>query len=601
MSESKLIIPEVIFPPSSESVKVVTPQEIPSEPTEPGNPSESILGSNEDNGANPTSDATMESVTVATSTGEIPTSDKIDDLSVMIPKDYLANVKRRYLLLAKATKSGDLRLLQRQMCVNDILYWVNLYCCTYNPRKPVSTIPFITWAYEDKLILDLVEKVRKQEDILIDKSRDMGVTWCVLLVYTWFWQFGGEGQDFLVGSRKEQYIDGIGNMDTLLEKIRFLIRNQPRWLQPDKFDMKLHGNYLKIINPATKSTITGEATNNNFSRSGRRKSIFFDEFAFWECDQQAWRASADSTNCRIVVSTPYGFSNQFAKLRHSGAIDVRSLHWTLHPEKDQAWYDNECKRRNFDKVEIAQELDINYEGSSEGVLFEFSDLKSAIHNQPVLSKERIVVVCDPAGQGDDEAVFYVSNNGVIVERKFFATSTDPQLAAEAILLINKYKAQVFEADSIGNSVCDLTTQLLGKNERGVKVINFKSSEKAKNPTSYFNRRDEVYHKAALAMKSGSVQMDDDYTLQCQLNATTYKKDNGRIFILSKEEVKEKLKNFDKKSSPDRADAWVLITDALSFTHSFSEVKQAAPFRNNGGFQDEVRSGEEYGSWGDFSE
>lgn len=482
------------------------------------------------------------------------------------------------------------------MCKNDILFWVNQYACTYNPRKNPSTIPFITYEYEDKLIRDLVEKIEKQEDILIDKSRDMGVTWCVLLVFTWFWLFKGEGQDFLLGSRKEQYIDVVGNMDTLMEKVRFLVRNLPKWMQPKGFDWKTHSNYMRLLNPHTKSTITGEATNANFSRGGRRRGIFFDEFAFWETDAQAWRASADSTNCRIVVSTPCGFNNEFAKLRHGGNIDVRTLHWTLHPEKDRAWYENECKRRG-DAVAIAQELDINYEGSAEGVLFEFNELKKAVNNSPLMSPDRIVVVCDPAGQGEDEAVFYASNNGVIIERKFIASSTDVQLAAEAIFLINKYKAQVFEADSIGNSVCDLVTQLLGRNERGVKVIKFKSSEKAKEPTSYFNRRDEVYHKASVAMKSGNVQVDDDYTLQKQLNATKYKKDNGRIYISSKEEVKASIT---PQSSPDRADAWVLIADALTYTHSIKEVQQHEGFRKLV-HHDEVRSGQEYGDWGDTFE
>jgi len=82
----------------------------------------------------------------------------------------------------------------------------------------------------------------------------------------------------------------------------------------------------------------------------------------------------------------------------------------------------------------------------------------------------------------------------------------------------------------------------------------------------------------------------------QLNATKYKKDNGRIFITSKEEVKDAI-----GTSPDRSDAWVLIHDALSYTHSFAEVKAVAPFRNNRlGIHEEIKSGEEYGSWGDFA-
>lgn len=512
------------------------------------------------------------------------------------PKDYDQNVEFRLGLVAKAEKSGEIQGLLNGICADDILFWVNCFAMTYNPRKTPSTLPFLTYAYEDTLILELVEAVRSQKDILIEKSRDMGVTWCVLLVYTWFWQFHGEGQDFLVGSRKEQYIDVVGNMDTLMEKVRFLIRNQPKWMRPKGFDFKTHSNYMRILNPATKSTITGEATNNNFSRGGRRRSIFMDEFAFWECDQSAWRASADSSNSRIAVSTPYGYNNQFAKLRHSGSINVKTLHWKLHPEKDQEWYDNECKRRNNDSVEIAQELDINYEGSEQGVLFDFNEMKKAVRNEPVMSQDRKVVALDPAGEGKDEAVFYVNNNGNIVERKFIAKSNGMELAAEALAFITKYRAQVFICDAIGSDVISIVNSLLGRNENNVKVIAFKSSEKAKDPIKYYNRRDEIYHQACLQMKSGNVGMDDDYTLMKQLNATKYKTDNGRIYITPKEEIKEKV-----GSSPDRADAWVLSVEGLKYTHSAREVKNAEPYRHNMGIIDSVRSGEEYGSWGDLSD
>ena len=509
------------------------------------------------------------------------------------PKDYEQNVEFRQTLIGRAQRNTDVRELVYLECRDNILFWVNCFATTYNPRKTPSTLPFITYEYEDKLILELVECVKNQKDILIDKSRDMGVTWCVLLVYVWFWQFHGEGQDFLVGSRKEQYIDVMGNMDTLLEKVRFIIKNQPAWMRPKGFNFKNHSNYLKIVNPDTKSTITGEATNNNFSRGGRRRSIFLDEFAFWECDQAAWRASADSSNCRIVVSTPFGFNNQFAKLRWSGAINVKSLHWKLHPEKDQAWYDNECKRRNNDAVEIAQELDINYEGSDEGILFNFNDMKKAAKNEPLMSRERKVVSLDPAGEGDDEAVFYVSNNGNIVERKFIAKSNAMELGAEALNLISKHKAQVFICDAIGNDIISIVTNLLGKNPENVKVIAFKSSEKARDTIKYYNRRAEAYHEAATQMKSGNVQVDDDYTLMKQLNATKYSSKNGRILISPKEEIKEKV-----GSSPDRADAWVLAVEGLRYTYSKDEVRAAAPFRKNFSLVEEVTSDKTYGDWGD---
>ena len=540
-----------------------------------------------------TPEATTIAPSAETSAEEVIVSPK-ESGPIKYPKDYEGNVDYRLRMLLKLTNNKKMQMIVTDLCKEDILWWCNSFLATYNPRKNPSNIPFITYDYEDKLILDLVDSIRNQKDILIEKSRDMGVTWCVLMVFTWFWQFHGEGYDFLVGSRKEQYIDGIGNMDTLMEKVRFLIRNQPKWMRPQGFKWESDSNYMKIINPHSKATITGEATNNNFSRSGRRRAVFFDEFAFWECDSNAWRASADATNCRIVVSTPCGFNNQFAKLRHSGSIPVKTLHWTLHPEKDKAWYENECKRRNNDAVEIAQELDINYEGSEEGVLFEFAELKKAVSNEPLLSPDRIVISLDPAGEGEDEAVFYVSNNGQIIERKFIAKSNDPQLATESIMLITKHKAQVFISDSIGNSVADLVVQLLGKNELGVKVVKFDSRKKSIDP-GYFNDRDRVYGEASRQMKAGLVQVDEDYTLQRQLNATKYKKDNGKMYVMAKEEIKAVV-----GSSPDRADSWVLMVEALKYTHSAKEVRQHETYRQVV-LHDEVLSGEEYGKWGDVIE
>lgn len=43
------------------------------------------------------------------------------------------------------------------------------------------------------------------------------------------------------------------------------------------------------------------------------------------------------------------------------------LHWSIHPTKDQKWYDDECQRMNED--EIARELEINYSLSVSGKVF----------------------------------------------------------------------------------------------------------------------------------------------------------------------------------------------------------------------------------------
>src|SRR3990167_11138734 len=107
------------------------------------------------------------------------------------PKDYAENLNYRLKLILKLQNNPKMQMIVSDLCREDILFWVNSFCATYNPRKNPSTIPFITYDYEDKLILDVVDSIKNQKDLLIEKSRDMGVTWCVLLVFTWFWQFHG--------------------------------------------------------------------------------------------------------------------------------------------------------------------------------------------------------------------------------------------------------------------------------------------------------------------------------------------------------------------------------------------------------------------------
>src|SRR3990167_9414964 len=57
-------------------------------------------------------------------------------------------------------------------------------------------------------------------------------------------------------------------------------------------------------------------------------------------DEAAWTSTADVTPCRIVISTPVGAANKFARLAlgQDSKIKICTLHWTLHPEKNKDCY-----------------------------------------------------------------------------------------------------------------------------------------------------------------------------------------------------------------------------------------------------------------------
>ena len=299
-------------------------------------------------------------------------------------------MKRRELSLA-CDEDAEIRARTLTAARKDIKFWINYFCWTKDPKKPHAKIPFFLYPFQEDYLQDLVSAIENGEDLLIEKSRDMGASWMVLYVYAWYWLFV-PNSDFRVGSRKEDFVDKIGDMDTLLEKVRFCLNELPRWMLPEGYNAGEHATYMKIRNPENQNTIIGESANAHFGSGGRRKSIFLDEFAKWEqsISYAAWTATADITKCRLVTSTPVGSGNKFAELARGTKEKIKkvTLHWTLHPEKNPGtyyfngpdsipiepekayelwrkglkvrspWYDRECERRS--EADIAQELDINY-------------------------------------------------------------------------------------------------------------------------------------------------------------------------------------------------------------------------------------------------
>lgn len=311
----------------------------------------------------------------------------------MVPKTFRENLRFRRNLIEQACQDFDFARELWAMCSRDILFYVNTFVWTYDPRKNPSALPFITYPFQDEALLEMRSCIGV-EDMLIEKSRDMGASWICLIAMEWLFHFR-ELQTFLLVSRKEDYVDASGNSDSLFWKIDFIHKNQPAWLRPETERRRLH-----MRNVSNGSTFDGESTNGDVGRGGRRTALLLDEFAAVENGHSILSATADVTNTRIFNSTPKGTGNAFYDVRETGVRKLR-FHWTRHPEKaaglytskdgdlvvvDQdyqfaegydflldgkyrsPWYDRECGRRAH-PMEIAQELDIDYLGSD----FQFFD------------------------------------------------------------------------------------------------------------------------------------------------------------------------------------------------------------------------------------
>lgn len=288
--------------------------------------------------------------------------------------------------------------LELALSAEDAVHWCNSWVWTLDPRGP-GLIAFDLFPRQVEFFDWLAEREMSQSDGLVEKSRDMGITWLCVAKAVHGWLFR-DGFSAGFGSRKEKYVDEIGDPDSIFEKARILIENLPAWMLPIGYNRSRHAGYCKIINPVNGNTITGEA-GDNIGRGGRKTIYFVDESAFIERAELLERSLSQTTNCRIDVSTPNGIGNPFYRKRHGGGVPVFTFHWRDDPRKGQEWYAEQC--RKLDPVTIAQELDIDYTASIEGVCIPAAWVRAAVGFDLERGGE-VIVGYDVAEEGADVSV-----------------------------------------------------------------------------------------------------------------------------------------------------------------------------------------------------
>lgn len=318
-----------------------------------------------------------------------------------VPKDPVENVKYRVDLLRHSKTSREFQRGLVEMCRRDLLFYVNTFLWQFNPRKTdVQVGPFITWGYQDEGFREMLRCIRcdcgespeiHQHDLCIEKSREMGASWMLLIVFEWLWHFH-PWQKFLLISRNEKAVEDE-DPDSLFWKIDFMHRHQPDWLKP-----RIKRRKLFYGNEDNGSTITGQASTGKAGVGGRATAMGIDEFSQIDDDYEVLHRTSDTTGCRIFNFTHKGLDTAAYELTQR--VDMRKLrlHWSSHPDKVHGlykyvtepnphvevydkryvfredfafvmdgklrspWYDEQCRRKG-DPRAIAMDLDIDPAGS----------------------------------------------------------------------------------------------------------------------------------------------------------------------------------------------------------------------------------------------
>lgn len=176
----------------------------------------------------------------------------------------------------------------------------------YEPRNAnkgdPTRIPAVPFPRQQEFIEWIHDRFLQRKSGPVEKSRDSGATWIASAFAVWIWLFF-PGTSVGFGSRKEILVDRNGDMSSIFEKVRSIIRSLPSYLKPYGFSEKTHLNYMRILNPENDATIIGEA-GDNIGRGGRTSLFFVDEAAFLERPELVDAGLTATTDCRIDISTP---------------------------------------------------------------------------------------------------------------------------------------------------------------------------------------------------------------------------------------------------------------------------------------------------------
>lgn len=467
--------------------------------------------------------------------------------------DYTEIYKVRMERLKTIRKTPGMAGGLKEFYKTDPVKFITDWGMTFDPRNAEiglpTTIPFLLFPKQAEFIQWLYDKWIARDDGLAEKSRDMGVSWLCVAFAGWMWIFH-PGTVVGFGSRKEEYVDKLGDPKSLFWKVRKFLALIPHDLMPAGYSEQKHAPHMRILNPENQSVIVGEA-GDNIGRGNRTSIYFKDESAFYEHADMIDSALSMTSNCKIDVSTPNGNGNAFYRKRHSGKVAVFTFRWQDDPRKDVDWYKKQCAL--LDPVIIAQEIDIDYNASTTDAWISGDDVADAQSNGPadVQAIGGWIIGIDAAHFGDDESVIHARKGRLNLKQVVKRKLDGPQLAGAVSEFCRTLQERpigiVIELDGPGVSCFDT----LRMGSYSDIVIGIHTGARQADNVNY-NLKAKLWRAARDYLADRPVSIDADPEFKSQICSVKYKYKDGLLIMQSKKEYKAEL-----SKSPDRADAFVL--------------------------------------------
>ena len=241
-------------------------------------------------------------------------------------------------------------------CAMDPVYFFKKYGTIQHPTR--GRLKFILYKFQGRVLEELMEN----DYNIILKSRQMGISTLTAAFALWTMLFQKDKNILVIATKQEV-------AKNLVHKVRYMFDNLPSWLkiecvEANKLSLRFNnGSAIKAISAAADS-----------GRSEAVSMLIIDEAAFIDDIDAIWTSAQQTLSTggkAIILSTPNGVGNFFHKTwikAESGENNFHTirLHWSMHPERQQAWRDQQDQLLGVDMAK--QECDASFLASGRTVV-----------------------------------------------------------------------------------------------------------------------------------------------------------------------------------------------------------------------------------------
>ncbi len=241
-------------------------------------------------------------------------------------------------------------------CAQDPVYFLGKYGIIQHPVK--GKVNFNLYDFQEKSLNSFM----KNDYNVVLKARQLGLSTLTAGYALWMMTFQQDKNILVIATKQD-------TAKNLVTKVRVMHANLPGWLkQPCVEDNKLSLRYRNG------SQVKAVASSEESGRSEALSLLIIDEAAFIDKIDTIWAASQQTLATggkALIISTPNGVGNFFHKTwmdAENGVNDFNfiRLHWSLHPDRDQSWRDEQDKLLGPSLA--AQECDCDFITSGRSVI-----------------------------------------------------------------------------------------------------------------------------------------------------------------------------------------------------------------------------------------